>query len=181
MLDLKATDNQTGQIVRYICLTKKENKDQPEADASARVPAEVDGATPVESQNPPAGTSADVLLGVAKACQEVASGLDFPENYDKIPDTTQDRTSAYCNRSRFYRCRSAILREECWLPAFTTWLRGSQSGRVTVLCCLGACGAILLRQIQLQGGGPRRYGPQCLGSSLSRLWCVPTEWYGLAA
>jgi hypothetical protein len=37
MLDLKATDNQTGQMIKHICLTKKENKDQPEADASARV------------------------------------------------------------------------------------------------------------------------------------------------
>jgi hypothetical protein len=181
MLDLKATDNQTGQMVKHICLTKKENKDQPEADASARVPAEVDGATPVESQNPPAGTSADVLPGVAKACQEVASGLDFPENYGEIPNTTEDRTSAYCKRSRFYRRGPAILREKRWIPAFTTWLRGSQSGRDTVLCCLGACGAILLRQIRLQGGGPRRYGSQCLGSSSLGFRCIPTDRYGLAA
>jgi hypothetical protein len=118
MLDLKATDNQTGQMVKHICLTKKENKDQPEADASARVPAEVDGATPVESQNPPAGTSADVLPGVAKACQEVASGLDFPENYGEIPDTIEDRTSAYCKRSRFYRRGPAIFERKMLDPGF---------------------------------------------------------------
>jgi hypothetical protein len=35
MLDLKATDSQTGQIVGYTCLTKKERKAQPEVNASA--------------------------------------------------------------------------------------------------------------------------------------------------
>jgi hypothetical protein len=79
-----------------------------------------------------------VLAGVGKACQGVASGVVFPENYGEVPDRTQDRTSAYCNRSCFHRRRPAVSREGYWLPALTTWLRGSQSGGNTVLCCLRA-------------------------------------------
>lgn len=92
MLDLKAVDEATGQIVGYVCFTKKEKNAQCD---NAQPRAEDEDVAPAASQDTPVTMDADVLAGVMKACQEVASGLDFPQNYGKLPNVIRDRTSAY--------------------------------------------------------------------------------------
>lgn len=81
MLDLKAVDMETGQIAGYVCFTKKEMNAQND---TAQPQAEDDGTAPAQSQDTPATMDANVLAGVMKACQEIASGLDFPKNYGKL-------------------------------------------------------------------------------------------------
>lgn len=82
MLDLKAVDNATGQIVGYICLAKKERKAHPDVTDNGRPRTE-------DNMAAPATMDASVLAGVGNACQKVARGLNFPQNYGRLPNATR--------------------------------------------------------------------------------------------
>ena len=144
MQDLKAVDDQTGHIVGYICFTKKKGNAQSEVKNDVQPQAKDDGVASAASRQPPAGMSAEVLAGVGKACQEVVSGFDFPDNYGRLSRTIGKLDGAYFDRSHLHRRRPAISWQRSWITTSPACFRGGQSSENPVLCVLGARSATVL-------------------------------------